>query len=335
MTQRTNDWLDMALTPSTAVPETPKKTPPDKKTSVKIDNSLDYILDDTPAYSRSARELFADACEELLRPAEATHFNMFSQLEHITGGLRPYEFTLLSGQTGAGKTTLLANLSHDLIMSGTPHLVASVETGHVDFMVRVMSAMAGRDWNSGKAVDFEDIKLFQKEHPELTGEGHLFLSLYQNRLSVERLMHDLAWNYREHGTKVAILDNLNFFLEITDAANANREMDRVIHELVIFAKNVPMHLILVVHPKKTDNNRVESTDDIRGSILASQEAHNILVWNRPHPDRVKRGVLQDTDRELTILKMRRRGRYVGHTLVFSHVETVAFKEAGMLKPGRD
>ena len=332
MTQRTNDWLDMALTPSTAVPEPAKKTPSDKTTSVKIDNSLNYIMDDAPAYSRSARELFADACEELLKPAEAVHFNLFPQLEHITGGLRPYEFTLFSGQTGCGKTTFLANISRDLIMSGTPHLVASVETGHVDFMIRVMSAMSGKDWNSGKAVSMDDIKRFRHEHPELTGDGHLHLALYQNRLGVERLMHDLAWHYQNYGTKVAILDNLNFFLEITDAQNANREMDRVIHELVIFAKNVPMHLILVVHPKKTETKRVESPDDLRGSILASQEAHNIAVLNRPHPDNVKQGLLTHDDRELTILKMRRRGRFVNHTLIFRTDETVRLVEAGLIKP---
>jgi twinkle protein len=264
-----------------------------------------------------------------LVPAEATHFKRFPLLDQMTGGLRPYEFTLLSGQTGSGKTQLMANLSHDLILSKTPHFVASVETGPVDFMVRVMSTMAGKDWNSGNAVPVGDLSTFRNRYPEIR-DNYLHLSLYDNRVSVERLMHDLAWHQREHGAKIAILDNLNFFLEVTDAQNANREMDRVIHELVIFCKRVPMHLILVVHPRKNDSGRVTSGDDIRGSVLASQEAHNIVCWNRAHPDNVKNGLVKSSDRELTILKMRRRGRYVGQTLVFSHEETVRFHEAGVL-----
>jgi hypothetical protein len=249
----------------------------------------------------------------------------------MTGGLRPHEFSILCGQTGSGKTTLMAGLSLDLTLQGVPHFVASVETGANDFAIRVMSALAGRDWNSGEILPLETAQAFMQEHGKTVKSNQLHLSQYDNRLSVERLMHELAWHHKYDGCQVAIIDNLNFFLEVTSSNDALLEFDRVIHELVIFCKRTPMHVIMVMHPRKTLTGRVENVDDIRGSSLANQESSNIFFWNRPHPDRVKQGLCDPSDRELTIAKMRRRGRFVGSTLIMSQVEGVKYLEKGVLR----
>jgi hypothetical protein len=217
----------------------------------------------------------------------------------------------------SGKTTFLANLSAQMILGGHKHFVMSVETGHTDFVKRVLSVLSGKDINHGEAVPVDLLSRIMGDHLPMIAKKYLELSLYDNRVSVDQLLHDLQYMHDVHGCKVAMIDNLNFFMEVTRASDQVIEMDRVIHELIIFCKQVDMHVIMVMHPKKTDGgSRITSEFDIKGSSTAVQEAHNVFLFNRPKPEHVESGAMERFDRELLIAKMRRRGQFVGRTLVF-------------------
>lgn len=158
----------------------------------------------------------------------------------------------------------------------------------------------------------------------------LNLSLYDNRFPVETLMADILWHVKNKNCKIAFIDNLNFFMEVTSAQNQIIEMDRVIHELIIFCKQIDVHLIMVMHPKKTEHGRVESEFDIKGSSTSVQEAHNVFLFNRPHPELIKNSVACENDRELKIVKMRRRGKSVGKRLIFGCIDSVSYTEKAVV-----
>lgn len=287
--------------------------------------SRDYIRFGEP-FARGSAEIYADAAKELLVPFPSTPLSEFPALSRITGGLRPREFTILCGATGIGKTTLNACLSKSLIIQGVPHFVASVETGKTDFLKRVISAFAAEDWNTGDPVHLHKFQDFNAKHIGLFKKNVLQLSLYENRFSVEQLMNDIAWMVKNRGVKIALIDNLNFFMEVKKAADQLIEMDRVIHELVIFCKQVDVHVIMVMHPKKTEGGRVESEFDIKGSSTAVQEAHNVLLFNRAGDDLIEAGLAVKGDREIKIAKMRRKGRSVGLRIVMKAVHGVLYHE---------
>ncbi len=275
-------------------------------------------------------ETFYQASSELLTPFPAVPLSLYPNLHAMTGGLRPNEFTILCGATGTGKTTLCANLSRDFLEQGVPQFIASVETGHTDYVKRMMSAIAGQDWNQGDEVPLLALQIFGDQHAKKFVAETAWLSLYDDRTPVENLMADIAYMVKHHSVKVAIIDNLNFFLEITSAQNSIIEMDRVIHEMIIFCKQVPVHIIMVMHPKKTENGRVESEFDIKGSSTAVQEAHNILLFNRIHPDLVRAGTASENDREIMIAKMRRKGKFVRRRLVIKAVNGVQYYEGAVV-----
>jgi twinkle protein len=266
------------------------------------------------------REVYQTALLELGKPHPSIMLYDWPTWNAMTGGFRTREFTILCGSTGAGKTTFLANLSAQLLRQRVKHFVMSVETGHTDFMKRVMSVLAGRDLNTGEPISAEVLARVHAENAEYLESDTIEFSLYDNRVPVEQLMHDIAFMV-DKGCKIAMLDNLNFFMEVTRSADQIIEMDRVIHELIIFCKQVDVHVVMVMHPKKTMNTRVESEFDIKGSSTAVQEAHNIFLFNRPKPEDVKSGTRDQFQRELTLAKMRRRGKYVGKTIVFDSLDT--------------
>jgi archaellum biogenesis ATPase FlaH len=291
-----------------------------------MSNLESYFIHGYEPNAKTVHELFRDACEDLLVPTPSSKLNSFPLFMKMTNGLRPYEFTILCGSTGTGKTTLCANWSADLLRQGIPHFVASVETGHLDFIKRVMSVIAAQDWNTGSLVAPDAVKRFYAEYGSHFESDCLNLSLYDNRMSVETLMADLAVMVKKKNIKVAIIDNLNFFLEVTRSQDQVIEMDRVIHELIIFCKRVNIHLVMVMHPKKTTTDRVESEFDIKGSSTAVQEAHNIFLFNRPHPDLIKAGEATPSDREIFIAKVRRMGKYIRKRLLLGTDNGVKYFE---------
>lgn len=269
----------------------------------------------------SMPDVYLEAIEELARPFPATPLKTWPVWTQMTGGFRVREFTIFCGPTGAGKTTFLANLSAQLLMQGEKHFVMSVETGHTDFMKRILSVLAGFDVNTGDPVHPDRLARLHADNARFLEGNTIEFSLYDDRLPVEQLMADIRFMAEKRGCRIAMIDNLNFFMEVTSANQAVVEMDRVIHALIIFCKQVDVHLIMVMHPKKTDGGRVENEFDIKGSSTAVQEAHNVFLFNRPDPEAVKGGLRNWSDRELRLAKMRRRGAHVGKTLIFESAGT--------------
>lgn len=270
--------------------------------------------------------IYQEALKELREPYPSAMLPDWKIFNQITGGFRTREFTILCGATGVGKTTFLANLSAQFLKGEIKHFIASVETGHTDFVKRAVSVMAGEDLNTGDAVSLEKLKWVDSKVGDLFSTDTAYLSLYDNRIPIETLLKDLRYHAEVRKCKVAMIDNLNFFMEVTRAADTLVEMDKVIHELIIFCKQVDLHIIMVMHPKKTEGGRVVSEFDIKGSSTAVQEAHNVLLFNRCDPRDTH--LNHPDDRELTFQKMRRRGKFTGSKLIF-HNESSRYREGDL------
>lgn len=290
-------------------------------------------MSDSPRYykpgfvpnSKPVSELYIQALAELVTPPPSTPLVRFPSLQKAIGGLRPNEFTLFCGSTGTGKTTLMANLSADLMAQGVKHFVASVETGWADFIKRGLSCFAREDLNRGDSISLEKARALDAEYGKHFRSSTLELALYDSRIPIKELLATLEY-FSDLGHKVAIIDNLNFLLDVQDDRNATRETDNVIHELVVLCKRVPMHVIMLCHPRKTDDNRVEDPLHIKGSSTAAQEASNVLLLNHPHPYALEQGLADRFHRELLIGKVRRRGRYVNTRILFNSTDGATYTE---------
>lgn len=284
-------------------------------------------------YALNMREVYKDSIRELVNPAPSIKLTDWDIFTKATGGFRGKEFSIFTGSTGSGKTTFLANISAQLVKQNVKHFVMSVETGQTDYMTRVLSVLEGRDSNEGEVLSKAEAEAIHRRHGHLVAQGSIEFSLYDNRVSVEQLIADIRYHREKLGCRIAFVDNINFFLDVTTAANAVIEMDRVIHDLIIFCKQCDVHVVMVMHPKKPDNavkfgTRILDENQIKGSSTAVQEAHNVFFWNRPAQEEIESGERSKFDRELTIGKMRRRGRFVGDTIIFG-VEGTRYVERGL------
>ena len=271
-----------------------------------------------PTQFSNMREVWLETLSLLAKPFPSVELPDWPMWNEITGGFRSREYTILCGSTGAGKTTFLANMSAQLLKRGVKHFVMSVETGRHDYLIRVVSVLEGRDLNIGKAVSADALAQLHVKHTQLLESGVIEFSLYENRVPVEQLIADLKFMYAK-GCRIAFIDNINFFMEVTNSRDQVVEMDRVTHELIVFCKQVDMHIVMVMHPRKCEGEaRILTEFDIKGSSTAVQEAHNVFLFNRPLIRDVENGKRHITDREFLVRKMRRRGWNFGRTIIFNN-----------------
>lgn len=278
---------------------------------------LQIIQKPIPQFVHESYKTYWDVLEEIKAPAKprdpGIQLNTWSYFNRATKGLRMNEFSIVCGPTGSGKTTLLANLAMELLMAEVGVFVASVEIGSEDFMRKMISVAAGREPDS--LCDEDLIR-----HESLfTTTGSVF-SNYDSRVSHLQLMCDIYHAHMTKGIKVALIDNLNFLMDVTDVRNQLVEMDRAVHEFVVFCKHIPVHVFMVMHPRKTDGDgRVESEFDIKGSSTAVQEASNVFLFNRVKSEDAERfgpGATSKLLREIKFAKIRKNGKSVGGKIYF-------------------
>lgn len=251
-----------------------------------------------------AKNLLSKSYESLLRPPIGPGLPWMPIFTRCLGGLRPHEVTLLCAGTGTGKTSLIASIAAQLIQEDVPTFVAPVETGDVDFVTRVVCALSKKELNHGEPIPENVLDTAFADAIKIA-ESLLFIANYDNRVNIQELCSVLRFVSKE-GAKIALLDNLNFFLDVVSADLEKAELDSAIHELVMLVKTLPLHIILIVHPRKTQNGRVESEFDIKGSSVAVQECANVCLFNRPKEEDAR----SPFDREIVFKKIRRRGAFV-------------------------
>lgn len=259
----------------------------------------------------SMAAVFRKTAESLRNPIESIElptWTIFNRL--IGGGLRPHEFSILCGPTGAGKTSLLSNIAAELNAIDEPIFVASVEIGSEDFLKKMLSIVSG--------VSLEDIKpeTCDEYKKSFSSSGTVF-STYDSRVSHLQLMCDIYHAHKTKGVRVALVDNLNFLMDVSDDKNQITQMDTAVHEFVVFCKKLPIHVIMVMHPRKTADGRVESEFDIKGSSTAVQEASNVFLFNRlKNKEEAPMGCTPQLCREIKLAKVRKNGRSVGFRILY-------------------
>lgn len=267
--------------------------------------------------TRAIGDLFDEAMQQLLVPKPGVKLRQWPEFSKTLNGIRAHEFSILCGPTGSGKTMLLANLAAMLVDAGAVCHVAPVETGAHDFIHRMMGIYAGRELSVADGISEASAKDIASRFKETFYGRKLVLSTYETRVSHRQIMCDIYKSYFMRGATVFLLDNLNFMLEITNARDSVSEMDRVIHDLVVFCKLLPIHIVMVMHPKKTDGGRVESEFDIKGSSTAVQEASNVMLWNRlPDGKMIAREHERSFYRELKFCKIRKNGKFTGSRIYY-------------------
>jgi len=186
-------------------------------------------------------------------------------------GFRKGELTVLTGGTGSGKTTLLSQMSLDFMERGVPTLWGSFEIRNEVLASTMLMQFARKNL----IEDPKSIDLFARDFESLP----LYFLKFYGSTPIDEMLNTLDYAVYAYDISHIIIDNLQFMLSGQAKGYDKFDLqDILISKLRDFATNNKIHITLVIHPKKVDEDTQDlSVSSIFGTAKATQEADNVFI----------------------------------------------------------
>lgn len=232
-------------------------------------------------------------------------------LDKITGGARPGEVTVHTGDNSAGKTSGLLLFAASAVENNEPVCVWSGELDRYTFRDWAHLHMAGREHS------VERVSKLGRAWFEPTAQAKVLIRQWHKNLF---FLYDRTTHYgdnnvfeafevafQRHGCRTFILDNLMALLYGVKDGEKNGAQTEIIARAKGFAMSLGAHIHIVAHSNKTvDSSRIPTKHGVSGAKEIANAADNIFAWWRV-PEDQRRGEFEHTDGLLCVLKNRAHG----------------------------
>eukprot|EP01039_Chlorochromonas_danica_P005868 gene5868-6461_t len=201
-------------------------------------------------------------------------------LTEIIKGFRRGELIVLSGPTGCGKTTLLSQLSIDFARQGASTLWGSFEVRNTRLVLKMIQ-QSYRGSHSKALVD-----LLPEELDKILDDFEILPLQFMNFFGathIESIIEAMEYTVEKDDVHHFIIDNLQFLMPRIAAKSSFEKydyQDLIIEKFRKFASEKNVNVILVVHPRKEEDQAFLGLSSIGGSAKASQEADVVLLLQK-------------------------------------------------------
>lgn len=215
--------------------------------------------------------------EELARERDSSRirWQTFPRLAQLIKSFREGELTVFTGPTGSGKTTVLSQLSLDYCFQGVRTLWGSFEIKNT----RLGRIMLQQVSSTGESADFEEDYHSAKQTLQ---QLPLYFMDYFGSTPLEQVLECMSQAVKEHQIQHIILDNLQFMLSGQHSSALDRFdlTDRSVAALRAFATTKNVHVTLVIHPRKEQDDTPLGLASVSGTAKATQEADNVIILQK-------------------------------------------------------
>jgi len=225
----------------------------------------------------TARDYQAAILRELQDPmAAGRQSKELPSLSKLLKGFRPGELTVFSGASGIGKTTFLSQMSLEFCAQGESTLWGSFEIQNHRLINTMMKQFH-------KVNSFRLLENFE-EYASTFQDLPLYFLRYHGSTNINELIEVMEYAVYKYDVSHIVLDNLQFM--VSGQAFGPRKFDyqdHVVSLLRKFSTSKNVHITLVLHPRKLQENERVTMGSLFGSAKSVQEADNVIVLQNESP----------------------------------------------------
>lgn len=208
---------------------------------------------------------------------------------HSLFAFRPGEVTLWAGQNGHGKTQVVSQVILSLLGQEEKAVIGSFEMKPMTTLQRMARMYSGfnpfaEEFRNEEAI--QQLAELYKEFGEWT-DGRLWLYDQQGTVDASRVIAMGRYSAKELGVGHVVIDSLMKCVRGEDDYNGQKEF---VDELTALARDCQIHIHLVHHLKKPDNeNAIPDKHHSKGSGAITDLVDNVMmVWrNKAKEDDLK------------------------------------------------
>mmetsp|Transcript_54479 Transcript_54479/g.108145 ORF Transcript_54479/g.108145 Transcript_54479/m.108145 type:complete len:767 (+) Transcript_54479:17-2317(+) len=202
----------------------------------------------------------------------------------VLKGFRKGEMSLITGSTGSGKTSFLSQVSLDLARQGVNTLWGSFEVKNSRLMKKMLQQFYGnpltKPTGPGGAQEVVDgIDAIADSFQSLP----LHFLTFHGGSEIEEVIDAMEYAVYAFDVEYVIIDNLQFMLGAKGRSLGGGSFDKydvqdfAVERFRRFATDKNVHVTLVVHPRKEEENSRLGLNSVFGSAKATQEADAVVV----------------------------------------------------------
>ena len=200
----------------------------------------------------------------------------FHDLDKITGGFKPAEFTVIAGRPGMGKTAMGLTLAVNAALAGNRVLFFSLEMAHIQLMQRILSRF------SGQAVHSGDI---QKDMDSaLERASGLMLDIDDaSGLTAQDICARASIQKRRNGVDMVIVDYLGLVVPSDKKINKVHQIEETTQAMKRLSKDLSIPVIVLSQLSRALEGRDDkrpSLGDLRDSGAIEQDADTVIFIYR-------------------------------------------------------
>lgn len=261
-----------------------ERLPKDANDALRDGYDLEAIIADaklTP-HERIATfaELRDDVLHEIMHPDQyvGAPLPSWPELTNIIKGVRRGELTVLTGPTGSGKTTYLGQMSLDLVEQDVNVLWGSFEIKNTRLVHKLMQQFGRKPLPAGQPEMRQELEALADRFEQLP----FHFMKFHGGSDVDAVIDAMDYAVYVNDTQHIILDNMQFMVSLKGLGTRSTfdkfdVQDVAIEKFRKFATEKNVHVTLVVHPRKEQENSNLSISSIYGSAKATQEADTVLI----------------------------------------------------------
>ena len=201
---------------------------------------------------------------------------------------REGEVTVISGINGHGKSEAVGHMVIHAIHQGEKVCVASMEFKPKRFLRNLVRQTSGvsqptDDYIRAIAEDFLEPSLWVFD---VTGTA-----------VADRMLEVFVYARKRYGVKLFVIDNLS---KMDVDMDKNEPQRQFMAKLTDFAKDNDVHVFLVTHQKKVEDEYTKTGKmDVKGSGAITDLADTVIIWrrNKKKEDRLREADLDEAERE--------------------------------------
>lgn len=188
--------------------------------------------------------------------------------------IRLGEISIWTGYNGSGKSEILGQISLHLSGLGLKSLIASLEMSPAVVIGRLL-----RQHYKNELPSVEEIKQFAIDFRD-----RILLYDFVGTANIEDVLEVFKYAVRKYGVQYFVLDSLLKLSISGEDFDGQREL---INKLQAFAREYKVHVSLVAHSRKRDNEDTPSNKmDVRGSAAITDLAELVVsIWRNRKKER--------------------------------------------------
>jgi replicative DNA helicase len=229
----------------------------------------------------------------------------FACIDNILGGFDMPQLVILGGRPSSGKTTLALNITQNVIESGIPAYIYSIEMTTDQLIMRYLSSLTGIPVRNMKTSMTKDQFDRLKTAMEKSTEWPVYI-YSESEITVNSIASMSTECIEKHGSGLIVVDFIQIVTPEHEKENRVTELSKISTGLLLLAKKTGCCVLCLSQLSREieKQEREPRLSDLRDCGGIEQDAHVVMILEKSKTEFTRLHILKNRDGDIGVADLK-------------------------------